>query len=326
MRRKVLKIPQMLFRPVSSPCSSYTNLFRFCWEQTEQSQMLFKFLLSYSSEECYKQEKRFHASPCNSLNWPHVRDRSNPPLSGLVPRCLTTLQLLLWWNDALCCSSSLSVQTQAAQTKKVMSSVREQRASQTYLSPSPQSYFLAERDTLPFPTYCLKRCFLQRSKNSQVASDIHKLQGKNCLCHKLPALPRLVTEIAKEFPLASMSARSSPLWASLDVILTEVSELWCFAWFQMKAGDIWQLQRVWAFLNWKLKAKPSGTCKHRAASKLSEWTKEPHRAHPREEMLVHSLVLLYLVLSLQLWAELWEADQEVSKDLGFKKILFLCSL
>lgn len=42
--------------------------------------------------------------------------------------------------------------------------------------------------------------------------------------------------------MASMNVRSSPFWASLDLILTEMSEPWCFAWFQMKAGDIWQLQ------------------------------------------------------------------------------------
>lgn len=75
--------------------------------------------------------------------------------------------------------------------------------------------------------------------------------------------------------MASMNVRSSPFWASLDLILTKMSEPWCFAWFPMKAGDIWQLrQEFWVLLNWELKAKLSGTCKCKATWKPLKHTKQ----------------------------------------------------
>lgn len=118
--------------------------------------------------------------------------------------------------------------------------------------------------------------------------------------------------------MASMNVRSSPFWASLDLILTEMSEPWCFAWFQMKAGDIWQLQEFWVLLNWELKAKLSGTCKHKAAWKPLEHTKQTLCVQPTEGRLVHfaqsqsapgAFCTVYPVfLSLQLWGRVLESQ------------------
>lgn len=116
--------------------------------------------------------------------------------------------------------------------------------------------------------------------------------------------------------MASMNVRSSPFWASLDLILTEMTEPWCFAWFQTKAGDIRQLrQEFGVLLNWKLKAKLSGMCKCKAVRKPSEQTKQTCCVHPAEVRLVHSAQSQSAQFSspYSCGAEPWEDNQEVNK-------------
>lgn len=83
----------------------------------------------------------------------------------------------------------------------------------------------------------------------------------------------------------------------------------------MKAGDIRQLQEFWVLLNWKLKAKLSGTCKCKAARKPSEQTKQTCCVQPAEVRLVHYTQSQSAQFSspYSCGAEPWEDNQEVNK-------------
>lgn len=185
--------------------------------------------------------------------------------------------------------------------KRAVVSAGSQRAGQA----CPQPGLPAERNAA-FPTCCLKRHYLQSSESSQIPSYIPTAAVEKPV--DLSQAPRAtktaqpVTETAIEFPLASMNTRSSPFRESLGLILTETSQPWCSARFQMKAGDTWQLwQEPWVFLKQNLKAKLSCMCKQKGARRPSRQTQEPRSAVPSEMM----PALLCPVLSLQLWAELW---------------------
>lgn len=149
---------------------------------------------------------------------------------------------MLWAAAAAC-----QLWPRAAEVKRDMSFVRVQR---TRVRPAfPHSFSGKTR------TAITSSQGYQRSQYSQGSPSLSLKQQLNFM--------------------ASMNVRSSPFWASLDLILIEMSEPWCFAWFQMKAGDIWQLRReFWVFLNWELKAKLSGTHECQAAWKPSEHSKQ----------------------------------------------------
>lgn len=193
----------------------------------------------------------------NAKNTPGVilAQLSSPVVTGE-----SFADFVLFWTMLWAAAAACQLWPRAAEVNRDMSFVRVQR---TRVRPA-------------FP----------HSFSGKTRIVITSSQGYQCSQHSQGS-PSLSLKQQLNF-MASMNVRSSPFWASLDLILTEMNEPWCFAWFQMKAGDIWQLQQeFWVLLYWELKAKLSGTCKCKAAWKPSEHTKQAFCVHPTEGRLVH---------------------------------------